>query len=480
MRMAKNKFFCDIAFFLALVFKLFSDGVRYFPVLDDYIQYGCYPLFPLKQIYLETGTISTRPFASLIDPAVWGRFFPDLWIVLAVICVLFFLSAKLLSQVFEKLNIHITPFLYAVYLLIPLGFEGTYWISASSRICVGMFFASLASFLIIKISESRKTLLWIPYIVSCVLSCGFYESVMVVSCVLQFFVVMTVTKSTKNRILYLITPVLSGAGMLIYYSLAKNIGVIGSRAGALTTDGLWDKVLRTGYQCYEIFITGGIKTTFLGAWDGLRLMVQNTHGLLLLGLALLISVACALFGSKERFYAKAYFCIPVGFVLAVLPLAPNTLADPVWLTYRNAVTSFVGIVLMFAPLFNWLFRHRWAKFTVIFVLVFLFSLSNANELDTYKRVNAKDQYLISQIAEQLDEGARSGTKNVIVVLPEKVTTRQTSFYKDHVLGVFESDWALTGAVRATTRNTNIGLVTPVIKGTDFDATGCQVIYIKEN
>lgn len=479
MKIAKNKFFCDIAFFLALVFKMFSQGLKYFPVLDDYIQYGCYPMFPLKQIYLETGTISTRPFASLIDPAVWGRFYPDLWVALAVICVLFFLSAKLIARVFEKLNIHITPFLYAIYLLLPLGFEGSYWISASSRICVGMFFAALSSFLIIKISESRKGLLWIPYVISTVLSCGFYESVMVVSCVLQFFVILSITKSTKKRALYLITPVLSGAGMLIYYALAKNVGTIGSRAGALTTDGLWEKILRAGYQCYEIFLTGNIKTVFAGALDGLRLMTQNTHGLVLLGLALVISALCAVFGSKEKFYAKWTFCIPVGFALAVLPLAPNVLAETVWLTYRNALTSFVGIVLLFAPLFNWLFRHRWAKFSVIFVLVLLFSLSNANELDTYKRVNENDRYLISQIAKQLDKDAQSGAKNVVVVLPEKVTTKQTSFYKDHVLGVFESDWALTGAVRATTQNPNIGMVTPVIEGTDFNADGCQVIYLKE-
>ena len=476
MKTAKWKVFCDISFFLALVFKLFSQGLKYFPVLDDYIQYGYYPLCPLSHIYFEKGTIATRPFASLLDPAIWGSFYPDLWVALAIICVLFFLSAKLFASIFEKLNIHITPFLYAVYLLVPLGFEGTYWISASSRICVGMFFASLSAFLIIKISESRKRWLWIPYVTSTVLSCGFYESVMIVSCVLQFFVIMSITKSTKKRIIYLITPVLSGAGMLIYYALAKNIGAMGSRASDFGIGNI--QFSSFADQLFEVFITGGIRTTFAGALDGLRLLVQNTNGLILLGLALIISVACAHFGSKEKFYAKWGFCIPVGFILAVLPLAPNVLAEPMWLTYRSAVTSFIGIVLMFAPLFNWLFRHHWAKFTVIFVLVFLFSLSNANELDTYKRVNAQDQYLVSQITAKLNQDVLSGKKDAVVVLPQKVTTRQTSFYKDHVLGAFESDWALTGAVRAMTQNTYITKVTPVVKGTPFDATGCQVIYLK--
>jgi uncharacterized membrane protein YfcA len=31
-----------------------------------------------------------------------------------------------------------------VYTLLPLGFEGIYWMSAASRIVVGMFFASAA------------------------------------------------------------------------------------------------------------------------------------------------------------------------------------------------------------------------------------------------------------------------------------------------------------------------------------------------
>lgn len=478
MKTAKWKVFCDISFFLALVFKMFSQGLRYFPVLDDYIQYGYYPLCPLSLVYFEKGTITTRPFAALFDPAVWGSFYPDLWVALAIICILFFLSAKLFASVFEKLNIHITPFLYAIYLLMPLGFEGTYWISASSRICVGMFFASLASYLIIKISESRKKWLWIPYVISTVLSCGFYESVMIVSCVLQFFVIMSITKSAKKRLTFLITPVLSGAGMLIYYALAKNVGAIGNRASGFDVSNI--QFSSFADQLYEVFITGGIKTTFAGALDGLHLLVRNTDGLILLGLALAISVACALFGSKGKFYAKWSFCVPVGFILAVLPLAPNLLVETVWLTYRNAVTSFIGIVLMLAPLFNWLFRHRWAKFTVIFVLVFLFSLSNANELDTYKRVNARDQYLVSQVTKELDQEVLSGKKDAVVVLPQKVTTRQTSYYKDHVLGVFGSDWALTGAVRANLKNTYITKVTPVVKGENFNSAGCQVIYLKEN
>ncbi len=480
MKSVKTKLFCDIAFFAALVFKMFSLGLKYFPVLDDYIQYGGYPLYNLSEVYLGKGTIATRPFASLLDPALWGSFYPDLWVAAAIVCVLFFASAKFIGLTFEKLNIHITPFLYAVYLLLPLGFEGTYWLSASTRICVGMFFAALAAFLLAKLIETKKRKFWVPYIITCVLSCGFYESVMIVSCVLQFFVIMSLTKKMKSRIIYLITPVLSGAGMFIYYILAKNIGVMGSRVGGFSIENLWDKFSEAASQCYDIFITGGIKTTFTGALHGLRLMTADTRGVILLGIAILVSALCAYFGAKAKFYAKPSFCIPVGLLLVITPLIPNVLVSVVWLTYRNAVTSFIGIVLLFAPLFNRLFRHRWTKVTAIFLLVFLFSLSNVNELDTYRRVNQKDQQLVTQIAEQLDDAVISGEKDAVVVFPEKVKAHQVSFYKDHVLSVFESDWALTGAVRAHIRNVRTGKITPVIEGAEYDGTGKQIIHLKEN
>ena len=79
------------------------------------------------------------------------------------------------------MGVFITPFLYVTVLLMPLGFEGTYWISASSRVCVGIFFAGVASALLTKLVSGGNKWLILPYILTTVLSFGFYESVMIIS-----------------------------------------------------------------------------------------------------------------------------------------------------------------------------------------------------------------------------------------------------------------------------------------------------------
>ncbi len=481
MKTAKMRLFCDISFFCGLIFKVFSQGLAYYPVLDDYIQYGGYPLYEnLSFVYLNIGTIATRPFAAVLDPALWGQFFPNMWIVLLFICVMFFAGVKLIAAVFERMDTHITPFLYAVVLLIPLGFEGTYWISASSRVCVGLFFAGLASFLLTKLITTKKKLLWVAYIPLTVLSFGFYESVMILSALLQLTVILTLVKSNKKRLLLLITPAVSGVCMLLYYKLAGNIGSLGSRANDFALTGIGARFLELLRQFAEIIIKGGGLTTANGAFYGLKILVSSVWGVALLVLAVLISAACGYFGAKLNFRAKAKYCIPLGIVLVLLPLVPNALAADVWLTYRSVVPAFFGLTLISAPIFSKLLKHRSVRAGVIFFMVLLFSLGNVNELDTYRRVHETDDKLVTQIAQQLDYDVLSGDKHTIVVLDEEIIVPQVSYYKDHIKSVFDSDWALTGAVRAKAKNIKIKMITPVFSLDGINTEGKQIIYIGGN
>jgi len=484
MKTVNKRFFCDIAFLAALLFKVFSQGLAYFPVLDDYIQYGGYPLYgDLSYVYLNIGTISTRPFAAILDPAVWGLFFSNMWVALLIISVMFFAGTKLIASVFERMDIHITPFLYAIVLLIPLGFEGTYWISASSRICVGLFFAGLASYMLTKLIEKNKIAYWLIYVPATVLSFGFYESVMVLSALLQLAVVLFLVKSNKKRLVYLITPAVFGASVIVYYKLAANIGAMGSRAG-FSLDGIGNKIYGLFSQFFEILVKGGGLTTAKGAWHGLLITFSSFWGVLLLVAAIIISAVCAFWGAREDFSAKAKRCIPLGIGLVFLPLVPNLLSADVWLTYRSVVPVFFGLTLVSAPLFTKLLKNKSLRTAVIFFMVFLFSLGNINELDTYKKVSQKDNLLVSEIAQQLDNDVLSGNKETIVVIPEEIITPQVSYYKDHVKSVFDSDWALTGAVRAKTKNIKIKTVTPMNAGlfalADIDTSSVQIIYIGGN
>ena len=113
MKRPVSRILCDISFFAALIFKLFSKGFVYFPVLDDHIQYGGYPLYDsLSHVYLKIGTIVTRPFAAFLDPAVWGQLYPHLWIALLIIGILFFFGVKMIALSLEKMDIFINVLIY--------------------------------------------------------------------------------------------------------------------------------------------------------------------------------------------------------------------------------------------------------------------------------------------------------------------------------------------------------------------------------
>lgn len=463
---------------VALLFKVASLGFLYFPVLDDYIQYGGYPLYEnVSYVFLKIGTIVTRPFASLLDPTLWGAFYPHLFFVLLIISALFFLGTKLITNTLERLDIHVTPFLYAILLLCPLGFEGTYWISASSRICVGLFFLGLASHFLIKIIDTKKRMFFIPYALFTLLSFGFYETVMIASAVFQFFIVIKLVKNNKKRAGFLITPVVLGILILLYYKIFGSIGALGSRANAMTFENLGHKIYEFFYQFFEIIAKGGILTVFFGAKEGFLLMAGSVAGIIRLIFAILISLACAHFGAKKEFRVPLLFTLTLGFALTFLPLAPNVLAETVWLTYRTVVVSFIGLVLISASILSKLLKNKWVKFVSLFIIVFVFACANVNELDTYRRVNETDNFLVTQICEQLEPEVLSGEKETVVVLNAEVVTPQVSFYKDHVQGVFGSDWALTGAVRAKCENIKIKMISPVLSLDGVDTADKQIIYL---
>lgn len=478
MKVLKSKWFCDIAFLVALLFKVFSYGVSYYPVLDDYIQYGGYPLYKsLSHVYLNIGTIVTRPFASLLDPVVWGYFYPNMYIVLFIISVLFFFGARFLAKALERTGIYVTPFLYAILLLCPLGFEGTYWISASSRICVGLFFTGLALLFLVKVIDKRNKMWLVPYILSTLLSFGFYESVMIASALLQLFVILSLVKNKKKCFIYLITPAVCGVAMLLYYKYAQGFGALGSRASGFSFSGFSDKLGAFFAQLFEIFVKGGFNTICRGAYLGLKLMVYDYFGLIRLILAVLISCLCAYFGGRAEFKANAKSCILIGLMLTFLPFVPNILVDEVWLTFRSVVPCFIGLILVSAPLFSRILKKKSVRTGVIFVMVLVFSFANVNELDTYRRVNKTDNLYLTEICEKLDNEVLSGNKNTIVVLKNEIVTPQVSYYKDHVKSVFSSDWALTGAIRAKCKNINIKTVTPVFSLDGVDTKNSQIIYI---
>lgn len=483
MKQNTTKAICNITFLSALFLKVFGAGFSYFCTLDDYIQYGCYPLYNnLFHVYFEMGTASARPLAAFADPAVWGAFFPHMVFALLIITMLHFISAKLFDQCLQNCGITITPFFYLVYLLLPLGFEGTYWISASSRIVVGLFFTALAATLLVRYIKTEKRYFLVLYGVFCLASFGFYESVMVLSGLVQALIIFGffIKEKRYQRLFLLAVPLLFAIVVLLYYKLASTLSPI-VRTTSFSLENLGGRTKELLSQFGYIFTAGLYRTTLVGFADGAKRIAQSGMlGMLVGALILIISAFCAYFGGKIKLSSlRAKYCVPVGLLMILLPLLPNILVPDVWLTYRSIVVCLPGFCVLFAPLMSHILRDKRVATVTIFAASVLFLVGCYNEVQTYKEVNELDQKIANEIVAHLDADVLAAKKNVVLVFESEVITPQTSLYKDHVKSAFYVDWAATGIVRATAGNIHIKTVTPVYALDAVDTESAQVLYVDE-
>ena len=155
-------------------------GFSYQPLLDDHIQYYNYAnlMGALPQAVSRLGLLAARPLAGLADIAVWSRFWPCLFLALALLAALLTLSALLFERLFDEM-VGTGPLFTWFFLLLPANFEATYWLSASTRVIPGLLLAACAGLCALR-AEKRP---WLMLAAGgcCLLAAGFYEQCFVLA-----------------------------------------------------------------------------------------------------------------------------------------------------------------------------------------------------------------------------------------------------------------------------------------------------------
>ena len=482
LKIHENKLFFLV--FLATLLPYFLYGFRYFPILDDYIQYWGYPAHEnLSHIYFTIGTISTRPLASLLDPAFWGKFWPVMGLALLLITALHCFSGLLFTKTLQRFSVSLSPLFLLIYLLFPLGMEGRYWISASTRLIPGLFFASVSLWFLSRFLQEKPSVkAFIPFALFQLIACGFYESVAIFSVTAAVLLFFLAYYQNRNRF-YWIVPAVSfcNLGLLFtYYKVFADLGLQGSRAdSSIPLSALPEKVLEVVRQVLDAF-TLLYESTIKGSLAGVSLLFSKGFwGVLLLIATLVLCFVISRFSKCN----KTISCITflgfeiAGIVLFFAPLLPNALAEDVWITNRSIFVSIIGIALITEPFWS-LFHKKHFRQALIFVIAFIFITANVNEYNVYKRANELDTKLLDQIIFELEDAVVSGEKALVVYLPEEVLVSQNAFYKDHVKSVFDSDWALTGALRARLKSLTLQQALPVFPGQSVNVENAQVIIIE--
>ena len=425
-------------------------GYTYFYQLDDYIQYWAYPTRPDRWgVVLEQGLLSSRPLAGLSDIYFWGNFFEGMIVAVLIISALYALSAVLFLRVFKK-HFKTGAMFVFFYALIPFFYEAVYWISASSRIVIGLFFTSASVFFLQKYFESKKKryipLFWITQL----LSLCFYEQIFVLSMILSFILIVLNLKENK-KYFSLIAPLIFNA--VLYFGvtfLFKNTGsAIGSRMSIIVpsfSKGYINIFFDLLEQIKTAFFDAPLAITFKGFLRGIKIIIAD--GLWFL-IPVIILFACGAFilCKKEENYSfintdkKKTFL--VGVITAVAPITIFFVIANPYISMRNVLPSFVGIALMLDMLFSCVaYKKKIFMQCVASGLAVLFFVASVSETHDYKAVYDFDIKAGKSI-EAVMKDNEYRYKTAFIIQNDEKGSVNIKFH-EHGAGVTSSDWALWG------------------------------------
>ena len=454
-----------LAVFLLVMTRYCAFGVQYYPQLDDYIQYHNYTrLYDFSTLQELMGILSSRPLAGIADYFFWSPMFDHMILGVALISALYAAAVLLIWDVLGR-YFRTSPVLPVVMALLPLGLEGTYWMSASTRVVVGMFFAALAvrAFLNWLDGKGRG---WLPlYLILQLIPFGFYEQAGLLSITLTVGAAI-LERTRKGRPMGRCAVSLWGVpAMGLYFLITRllnNGGVYGSRTELVlpTSRYYWlHELPKTLWQFFQAFAGGGFFTAVKGFVRGMRMIFSGE----LLLWALCAAALCVLLWltlrnrePQERTGGDAPLPLALlsGLLLAAAPVSLFLVLGNTWFSLRGTVTSFPGIALLADSLVVWLWdrlaRGRDGLSVLAAAMAFVFCVAGSSEIRDYRDTYYNDQRIAGLVLEAAEvEGldASSGRIGVLNLEPSYLPN-QNFYYHEHIHGCTESDWAFTGLLTA--------------------------------
>ncbi len=439
-----NDLICGVYVFAAVFLRYVMWGFTYFYQLDDYIQYYAYPMRPNPwEVVAEQGLLSSRPLAGLSDIFLWGRLFNCMILAVLVISIMYAASAVLFSKVFKK---HFkTGFMFTlIYGTAPFFIEAVYWVSASTRLVAGLFFTSLALYLLHLYLENGKK----PYIplfrITQLLSLCFYEQVFILSCALCFFIVLL---KGEKRHFRLIGVILFNAVLYFAFTaIFKNTSsALGNRLSIVIPSlSPWYMSVLTDLlsQIKTAFLSAPVKITFGGFARGIKLIIENGHLVALIISALSGAGAFFLCGKSKR-SKPGLSSLIIAVILAVAPVALFFVISNPYVSLRNIMPSFVGIAIICDMAFGLITeKSRFFGQLCAGVLAFIFFISGVSELYDYKTIYEFDNEVGRSIEAVMKENNYEH-KTAFIIDRKDIGDLHLRFH-ERGSGVTSSGWALQG------------------------------------
>ena len=445
--------------FLLVMVRYCAFGLRYYPQLDDYIQYHNYTrLYDFSTLQELTGILSSRPLAGIADYFFWSPMFGHMILGVALISALYAAAVLLIWDILGR-YFRTSPVLPVVMALLPLGIEGTYWMSASTRVVTGMFFAALAVRAFLNWLDGKGRGWLVLYLIFQMLPFGFYEQAGLLSVTMTAGAAILERTGKGKPWGRCAAALWSAPAMGLYFlttRLLDNGGVYGSRAEMIlpVSRYYWDTVFpEIMGQLRDAFLKGGFFTAAKGFVRGARMVLSGELLLWAAGTAAL----CVLLGllarrkePEEGGDAPLWLALLSGLLLAAAPMSLFLVLKDPWFSLRGTVTSFPGIALLadslLVRLWDRLALRRGGLSVLAAAAAFVFCLAGASEIRDYRDTYENDQR-IARLVLEAEEEPSAGRIGVLNLEPSYLPN-QNFYYHEHIHGCTESGWAFLGLLTA--------------------------------
>lgn len=459
-------------------------GFTYFRQLDDYIQYFNYQHFggSRSELIRKLGLLAARPLAGLMDIYFWYRFYDNMIFAVLLLTALYAAAAALLFLIFRR---HFgAGYVFAsVFCLLPLSFEGTYWISASSRVVCGLFFAVAGAWFFHRFAESARWYHVFLFALLQLVSFGFYEQAIFLSFALTLVVALTNVSALKRRAFWGLHWFVNVGIYLAFTSrFVEDSRLYGQRYDIIIPNTPYyfrvflPEVLG---QLKSAFLGGGLFITLRGFFRGWATMVRDGawfYAACVAGAATFFWMTArreeekpspnreSLGAPVRQVIRRSISGFFMGAFLAAAPVVPFFVLGNPWFSLRNTVMSFPGIALMvdsLATLVLGPIKRRGVdlKPVAAAALVAVFLVASVAELSDYRATTENDERIVRSLSRAIKDVPADYQVVVLNVNPSYLP-EQSYFYHEHIHGVTESDWALTGALRAMSAS-ETPYVTPI-------------------
>lgn len=450
-----------MALFLLLMARACAFGAQYYPQLDDYIQYHNYPsASSLWALHQATGLLGSRPLAGAADFYLWGPLFDHMILGVALISALYAAAVLIIWKILGR-YFRVSPVCPVFMALLPLGMEGVYWMSASSRVVVGMFLAALTAWAFLKWLD-RGGGGWLAlYLVLQLLPFGFYEQGGILSVTLTVGAAIlewTLGKKPLGRCAASLWGVPAMGLYLMAAKLLSSGGVYSSRMEILLPFSryYWLEFLpRVLGQLVKAFLGGGAFTLVKGFIRGMEMVLTGELAMWAAGMALLCGLLFVLarrcqHGGKDR--RPLWLPLVCGLLLAAGPVSLFLVLGSSQFALRNTVASFPGAALMLDALLLWLWDRlslrREGLSLLAAGLAFVFCVAGASEVRDYRDTYRDDQRIAALVLDALAQEEHAPGRVGVLNLEPSYLSDQNFCHFEHIHGCTESEWAFTGMLTA--------------------------------